>query len=87
VRLAISTGRVLREYRVTGDNNWAHTDYIYGLGRALVVEAPGAEGGRNHLHHDHLGTVRQITNEFGVHLEYHAYYPFGEEGSYVGARL
>ncbi|MCP4600000.1 MAG: hypothetical protein GY847_05585, partial [Proteobacteria bacterium] len=34
-----------------------------------------------HLHLDHLGTPRLITNASGQQVAYHVYYPFGEEAT------
>ena len=44
---------------------------------------PKADGGvaRTHLHLDHLGTPRQITDETGSAVALHSYYPFGSEAT------
>ncbi len=71
--------QVLREYR--SHLSWSNSvDSIF-RGNALLAIAPSAAagGGVNHLHPDHLGTPRLITNSVGAVAGFHAYYPFGEE--------
>jgi RHS repeat-associated protein len=41
-----------------------------------------AYGGRRHFHLDHLGTTRVISNESGLKLARHDYYPFGIEKTF-----
>ncbi len=71
--------QVLREYR----SHIAWSNYVDSIfrGNALLATAPSAAagGGINHLHPDHLGTPRLITNSAGAVAGFHAYYPFGEE--------
>ncbi len=71
--------QVLREYR----SHLAWSNYVDSIfrGNALLATAPSAAagGGINHLHPDHLGTPRLITNSVGAVAGFHAYYPFGEE--------
>jgi RHS repeat-associated protein len=44
---------------------------------------PSTEGGEDtvHFHLDHLGSPRQVTDEFGAQAAFHTYYPFGEEAT------
>ncbi len=71
--------QVLREYR----SHLSWTNYVDSIfrGSPLLATAPStaAGGGINHLHTDHLGTPRLITNSIGSIVGFHAYYPFGEE--------
>jgi RHS repeat-associated protein len=50
-------------------------DYIYGTQGLLGTSATG----RRHIHLDHLGTPRAITDDSGRLAGEHAYYPFGGE--------
>lgn len=73
------SGQSLREYQ--SHLSWSHfTDSVY-RGAALLASVPSAAagGGISHLHTDHLGTPRLITNSAGNVGSFHAYYPFGEE--------
>jgi RHS repeat-associated protein len=71
-------GKVLREYEA--HVNWStYRDYIF-RGSQLLASSHPTEGDR-HLHLDHLGTPRLITNAGGFLVAYHAYYPFGEEAT------
>ena len=73
-------GRVLRQWRRTGDSWLWSKDYIYRGSRLLASEDPD---GVKHFHLDHLGTPRLLTDGSGVVGE-HAYFPFGEEVSSPG---
>jgi RHS repeat-associated protein len=69
---------VLREF-VSDSAGWrVERDYIYRDGALLASETPQ---GVRHLHIDHLGTPRTITDAAGTRLAYHIYLPFGEEGT------
>ena len=70
-------GRVLRQWRRSGDSWMWSKDYIYRGSRLLASEDLD---GTKHFHLDHLGTPRLITDESGVVGE-HVYFPFGEEVS------
>ena len=37
------------------------------------------------LHHDHLGSLRQVTNWQGQQVSRHRYYPFGQEATPTSA--
>ncbi len=70
--------KLLREYEA--HVNWStFRDYLY-RGSQLLASSHPTEGDR-HLHLDHLGTPRLITNAAGAQTAYHAYYPFGEEAT------
>lgn len=74
-------GEALREYSAhLGWNNYR--DNIYRGGTLLAtVASPAAGGAVKHLHTDHLGTPRLITDGAGnpATAQFHAYYPYGEE--------
>jgi hypothetical protein len=74
-------GEALREYSAhLGWNNYR--DNIYRGGTLLATVASAAAGGTTkHLHTDHLGTPRLITDGAGnpATAQFHAYYPYGEE--------
>ncbi|NJL30028.1 MAG: hypothetical protein HC897_20105, partial [Thermoanaerobaculia bacterium] len=77
-------GEPLREYSTRGTNGWQWVrDYVYRAGGLLAVVEPNGSGGETvyHLHTDHLGTPRQITNASGVQVALHSYYPFGQEAT------
>jgi RHS repeat-associated protein len=75
-------GKLLREF----DNNWGTwtvvRDYVYRDGVPLAAVAPA---GVRHLHPDHLGTPRLITQgttQFGpIQIAFHAHYPYGVEAT------
>lgn len=71
--------QVLREYSAhLGWNNYR--DFIYRDTTLLAsVDSAAAGGAVRHLHTDHLGTPRLITNAAGSTTTFHTYYPFGEE--------
>ncbi|NJL30079.1 MAG: hypothetical protein HC897_20390, partial [Thermoanaerobaculia bacterium] len=77
-------GEPLREYSTRGTNGWQWVrDYVYRAGGLLAAVEPNGSGGETvyHLHTDHLGTPRQITNANGVQVALHSYYPFGQEAT------
>jgi len=75
-------GRALRQYRVEGGNtegNWSILrDYVWRGSSLLALETPS---GVRHLHPDHLGSPRLITDATGATLAEHVYFPFGEEAT------
>jgi RHS repeat-associated protein len=55
-------------------------DYLWRDG--LLLASVSATSGSNiteHFHLDHLGTPRLVSNDAGVQIGIHAYYPFGAE--------
>lgn len=82
------SGRQLREYtaptpigRTTWDKtSWTWTrDHIYGGGQLLASVTPSGSGTvTQHMHVDHLGTPRVITED-GFPVGVKAYYAFGAE--------
>ncbi|HEY0781755.1 MAG TPA: RHS repeat-associated core domain-containing protein [Thermoanaerobaculia bacterium] len=73
-------GKVLRTYEATA-YNWTGSvaaDYVYRNGLLL---AGVNSNGPVHYHLDHLGTPRLITDQNGIKVAYHLYYPFGEEAT------
>jgi RHS repeat-associated protein len=77
------SGRVLREYGRTGAGSWSWSkDYVYRDGQLTAIVTPT---GTRHLHLDHLGTVRRMTDTQAVpHLVTAAsrdFYPFGMEAT------
>lgn len=79
-------GKVLRTYRSAGGpaGTWTWLgDHVYRGGTLLATVRSAPEGTR-HLHPDHLGTPRLITDSAGNQVAYHAYYPFGEEATVPG---
>lgn len=84
-------GRVLREYTSTGasgTSNWKwRRDHVYRGSQLLATVNQKYDANDNavtgtttyHLHLDHLGTPRLITDATGLLLSEHAYYPFGPE--------
>lgn len=71
-------GRVLRTFRTEDefDGPWQWVeDYVYRGGTLLASHRPG-EGVR-HLHPDHLGTPRWITNSAGQSVGGFGLYPYG----------
>jgi hypothetical protein len=80
-------GRVLRQWRHPWGQGWEwQRDFVYRDGVLLAAVEPDGQGGEDtfHLHPDHLGSPRQITNENGAQVAFHAYYPFGDWGVIVG---
>jgi RHS repeat-associated protein len=71
--------RVLRDFssRDGADAQWTMTqDYIYS---DVTLLGTLSAAGRRHLHLDHLGTTRLVTDDASRRLAEHAYYPFGTE--------
>lgn len=84
-------GKVLREFTSTEPNEqpglptnplWAK-DYIWRDGLLLATVEPTTPGANTtitrHYHLDHLGTPRVVSNDAGMQIGTHAYYPFGAE--------
>jgi RHS repeat-associated protein len=75
---------VLRIYNQPfgGTWNWER-DYVYRDGQLLASVEPRAGGGEDtvHFHLDHLGSPRQVTDEFGAQAAFHTYYPLGGEAT------
>ena len=72
---------VLRQYTRRDDGEggdaWTWTkDYVHRSGQLLASVSPS---GTEHVHLDHLGTTRLITNAAGAEVSRHTYFPFGEE--------
>jgi RHS repeat-associated protein len=55
------------------------TDYVWRGGKLFASRS--TQGGARHFALDHLGTVRLVTDDFGLVAERHAYFPFGEEAT------
>lgn len=76
-------GRVLREYESLGQYQSAAylwvSDHVYAGGRLVGAQRQPEDAGRTHVHPDHLGTPRLITNETGEALSINDYAPFGNE--------
>lgn len=85
--------KVLREYTSAEQNGqpglptpqsrqWAK-DYVWRDGLLLASITPTTPGASTtvteHFHLDHLGTPRLVSNDAGVQIGLHAYYPFGAE--------
>jgi RHS repeat-associated protein len=79
------SGKVLREFTslesgsgpALAMTNWQWAkDYVWRDGLLLATVSPS---GTLHYHLDHLGTPRLVTDENGVKVAEHAYYPFGAE--------
>lgn len=73
--------QLLREYQ--SHLGWAHyRDYVYREGALLAsATSPAAGNAVTHLHADHLGTPRLVTDATGnpATASFHTYYPFGQE--------
>lgn len=81
-------GKPLREFTSmeSGGSMSARTwvkDYVWRDGQLLASVAPTTPDSSTfsifHYHLDHLGTPRLITNDSGVVIGKHTYYPFGPE--------
>jgi RHS repeat-associated protein len=76
-------GKVVREYEAdafAGPAPWRWVqDYVYADGHAVAAEREAIYHGKRHLHADHLGSIRMVTDTTGDHLTEHKYYPFGVE--------
>lgn len=70
-------GRVLREFGNNAGSWSVQKDYVF-RGSSLVA-AVQSNGQTYHLHPDHLGTPRLITDAAKAKVAYHVYYPYGEE--------
>ena len=70
-------GRVLREFANNAGTWSLQKDYVF-RGSTLVA-AVQPNGQTYHLHPDHLGTPRLITNAAKAKIAYHVYYPYGGE--------
>lgn len=83
-RLRGLANQVLREYRgqlVGSVEQWElPKDYVY-RGSPLLAAVQATSGGDvvRHLHLDHLGSTRAITDAGGTQIAYHEYLPFGLE--------
>ena len=79
-------GQVLREFREApspGANfSWTR-DYVRRDGQLLAKVEP-APVDTQHMHLDHLGSVRMVTDGSGSVVSTHHYYPFGEEATASG---
>jgi RHS repeat-associated protein len=84
------SNKVLRIYAYNGSAwSWSK-DYVYREGQLLAtVEPPFAGQVTKHVHLDHLGTPRRITNSSRAIIATHDYYPFGMEacGTADGERM
>jgi len=101
VTLRSPAGRVLRVYeRSAPENTWSwREDAIYRDGRPLAAvvpdetvpdeTGPDETGGEIalHLHLDHLGTPRQVTDPAGRELARRAFHPFGQTAEGAGWSL
>src|SRR5262249_10505542 len=71
-------GNVLRHYTNNSGVWTVSADYIYRGGQLLAVETPA---GTRHLSLDHLGTPRLLTDNSGLRVAFHTYYPYGQEAT------
>jgi RHS repeat-associated protein len=73
--------KVLREL-TSALSGWTWSkDYVYRDGQLLATIAPDPSFGTRvtHLHLDQVGTPRLATDESGISLTTHKYWPFGTE--------
>ncbi|MEL7061885.1 MAG: RHS repeat-associated core domain-containing protein, partial [Acidobacteriota bacterium] len=65
---------------------WAE-DHVYRGATLLANVRPDGGGGEavRHVHVDHLGSTRQVTNSAGVEIFRHAFHPFGDEATVVAS--
>jgi RHS repeat-associated protein len=70
------TNQELRDVRVQGSSWSLSRDFIYRGGSLLANATPTAV---EHNSLDHLGTPRLVTDQSGVRIGRHDYYPFGAE--------
>jgi RHS repeat-associated protein len=68
--------KVARELTLRNGTAQWKKDYVYRDGTLLAAILPGA---RHHFHLDHLGTPRLITDDHGMKVSLHTYWPFGPE--------
>jgi RHS repeat-associated protein len=82
-------GKVLRTYEHEWEGNeWTwERDYVYRDGVPLATVEPDGAGAETtlHLHVDHLGSIREVTDATGSRVAYHSYYPFGGEATSTGS--
>jgi RHS repeat-associated protein len=71
-------GKVLRRYRKKPSGWTWEQDYIYRDGQLIASEIASSSRTRQY-HADHLGTPRLVTDDHGMKISSHDYYPFGEE--------
>jgi RHS repeat-associated protein len=71
-------GKVLRRYRKKPSGWTWEQDYIYRDGQLIASEIASSSRTRQY-HADHLGTPRLVTDDHGMKVSSHDYYPFGEE--------
>jgi RHS repeat-associated protein len=85
-----ASGRVLRRLdrqSQSGEWNWTwRQDYIYNGNEMLASENDSAPKTR-HYSTDHLGSPRLITDNGGMLVGQHTYFPFGSEASAVAQGL
>jgi RHS repeat-associated protein len=73
---------VLRDFERLSDSSWRlKSEYLHRGGRLLAeVRHDGAAAPQTrHLHLDHLGTPRLVTDDDRIRIAEHKYLPFGEE--------
>ena len=68
-------GQILRRLSSNGLGWFWHKDYHFADSAQVAVVTPA---GVEHLHRDHLGTTRQVTDAAGVQLERITLFPFGK---------
>ena len=73
------SGKVLREWEVTGSVWMWREDHVYRNGALAAGEREPTEGGIRHFHLDHLGTPRLITDASATRIAAHDYFSFGLE--------
>jgi len=79
-----NTGQIQREFYSAGTPSisWEWTeDYYYAGGTPVAAEMESYWGGKRHLHLDHLGSVRMITNDARLRYSRNDFLPFGMEQS------
>jgi len=70
-------GRVLREFSHNAGTWSVQKDYVYRGSTLVAAVQPDLQ--TYHLHPDHLGTPRLVTNINKDRVAYHVYYPYGSE--------
>lgn len=77
-----AAGRVLREGTRDGQGAWRYDDYVY-RGSSVIAQvrqpAPGAAEEVRHFHHDHLGSVRFVSDAAGRLADQRKFLAFGAE--------
>jgi RHS repeat-associated protein len=68
--------KVSRELAIRNDAVQWKKDYVYRDGTLLAAILPDT---RHHFHLDHLGTPRLITDDRGMKVSTHTYWPYGAE--------